>query len=82
MTDTTVVSTLTNNSVSFDIDDLSCYETNNTIWFRLSDIGKMLEVGATTSTMWKDMCDEDEIEFKKNELGGHPIPYVSESALY
>lgn len=82
MTESKEISTVNPSSVKFNLTDLSCYEKNNTFWFRLSDIGKMLEVGTTTSTMWKDMCDEDEVEFKKNELGGHPIPYVSESALY
>lgn len=67
---------------SFENGIVDCFEENNNLWFRLSDIAKVLEVGKNTASTWKDWADEDEIEFKKNELGGYDIPYCSESLLY
>ena len=71
----TVFQQFENKSVDF-------FEKDNSVWFRLSDIAEVLEVGKNTSSMWKTWADKGEIEFKKNELGGHPIPYGSESLLY
>ncbi len=67
---------------SFSLDQLSHIEKNGNVYFRLSDIARILEVGNDTASRWKEWCDEEEIELKKNQLGGHPIPYVSESAFY
>ena len=71
-----------NTEVNFQKGCIDIFEKDNKLFFRLSDIAKILEVGKNTSSMWKDWADEDEIEFKKNELGGHSIPYCSESLLY
>ncbi|WP_407432519.1 Bro-N domain-containing protein [Methanobrevibacter sp.] len=61
---------------------VDCFEENNNLWFRLSDIAKVLEVGRSTASMWKDMADEDELVFKKVEHSKEPAPYGSESLLY
>lgn len=61
---------------------VDCFEKDNNLWFRLSDIAKVLEVDKGTATKWKDWADEDEIELRKTQLGGHDIPYASESLLY
>lgn len=67
---------------SFENGSVDCFEENNNLWFRLSDIAKVLEVGKDTASRWKEWADTDEIELKKNQLGGHAIPYASESLLY
>lgn len=84
MTDTTVVSTLTNNSVSFDISGLRHFEEGDKIWFCLVDIGRMLEMeySAVRKMKSNDWFDSDEINTVKNFHGGADITYVSESALY
>ena len=84
MTDTTVVSTLTNNSVSFDISGLRHFEEGDKIWFCLFDIGRMLEMedSAVRKMKSNDWFDSDEINTVKNFHGGADITYVSESALY
>lgn len=69
-------------ATEFQVSSVDCFEENNTLWFRLSDIAKVLEVGKDTASRWKEWADEDEIELKKNQLGGHDIPYGSESLLY
>ena len=73
---------ISDKGITFTSGCVDCFEKNDTLWFKLSDIAKVLEVGKNTASMWKDFADKDEIEFKKNELGGHPIPYASESLLY
>ena len=84
MTDTTEVSTLTNNSVSFDISGLRHFEEGDKIWFCLVDIGRMLEMeySAVRKMKSNDWFDSDEINTVKNFHGGADITYVSESALY
>lgn len=84
MTDTTVVSTLTNKSVSFDISGLRHFEEGDKIWFCLVDIGRMLELADNATRMMKtrDWFDSDEINTVTNCDGGADITYVSESALY
>ena len=84
MTDKTVVSTLTNNSVSFDISGLRHFEEGDKIWFCLFDIGRMLEMSDSSmrSMKTRDWFDEDEITTVANCNGGADITYVSESALY
>ena len=84
MTDTTAVSTLTNNSVSFDISGLRHFEEGDKIWFCLFDIGRMLEMSDSSmrSMKTRDWFDEDEITTVANCNGGSDITYVSESALY
>ena len=61
---------------------VDCIEKNNNYYFRLSDIAKVLEVGRSTASMWKDLADEDELVFKKVEHSKEPAPYGSESLLY
>lgn len=84
MTDTTAVSTLTNNSVSFDISGLRHFEEGDKIWFCLVDIGRMLELADNATRMMKTngWFDRDEINTVKKIDGGADITYVSESALY
>ena len=38
-------------AVSFNIEDVDCFDENNTLWFRLSDIAKILEVGKNAASM-------------------------------
>lgn len=66
----------------FTLSSVDCFEDNSTLWFRLSDIAKVLEVGRSTASMWKDLADEDELVFKKVEHSKEPAPYGSESLLY
>lgn len=66
----------------FSLASVDCFEENNTLWFRLSDIAKVLEVGRSAASMWKDLADEDELVFKKVEHSKEPAPYGSESLLY
>ena len=84
MTDTTAVSTLTNNSVSFDISGLRHFEEGDKIWFCLVDIGRMLELADNATRMMKTngWFDSDEINTVKKIDGGADITYVAESALY
>ena len=84
MTDTNAVSTLTNNSVSFDISGLRHFEEGDNIWFCLVDIGRMLELADNATRMMKTngWFDSDEINTVKKIDGGSDITYVSESALY
>ena len=84
MTDNNAVSTLTNNSVSFDISGLRHFEEGDKIWFCLVDIGRMLELsdGTTYSMKSRGWFDDDEIITLANCKGGSDITYVSESALY
>lgn len=84
MTDTTAVSTLTNNSVSFDISGLRHFEEGDKIWFCLVDIGRMLEMNDSAVRVMKtrEWFDSDEINTVTNCNGGADIIYVSESALY
>ena len=84
MTDNNAVSTLTNNSVSFDISGLRHFEEGDKIWFCLVDIGRMLELADNASRMMKTngWFDRDEINTVKKIDGGSDITYVSESALY
>lgn len=79
---------------SFENGIVDCFEENNNLWFRLSDIGKVLEVSKSTISEWlhgktssekpnsNSWFDEDELVLRKSQHGGHDIPYVSESALY
>ena len=84
MTDTTVVSTLTNNSVSFDISGLRHFEEGDKIWFCLVDIGRMLEMDDSAVRQMKSRgwFDSDEMTTVTNCHAGSDITYVSESALY
>ena len=84
MTDKTVVSTLTNNSVSFDISGLRHFEEGDKIWFCLVDIGRMLEMNDSAVRVMKtrEWFDSDEINTVTNCNGGADTTYVSESALY
>ena len=66
----------------FENKSVDCFEKDNNVWFRLSDIAKVLEVGRSTASMWKEMADEDELVFKKVEHSKEPAPYGSESLLY
>ena len=72
MTDTTAVSTLTNNSVSFDISGLRHFEEGDKIWFCLVDIGRMLEMenSAVRKMKSNDWFDRDEINTVKNFHAG------------
>ena len=84
MTDNNAVSTLTNNSVSFDISGLRHFEEGDKIWFCLVDIGRMLELSDSSmrSMKTRDWFDDDEITTVANCNAGSDITYVSESALY
>ena len=86
---------VSNNSVlteSFELGCVDCFEKNDALWFRLSDIGEILGVSKGTISEWlhgrpsseksNSWFDKEEVMFKRNEHGGHDIPYVSESALY
>ena len=66
----------------FSLASVDCFEENSTLWFRLSDIAKVLEVGRSAASMWKDLADEDELVFKKVEHSKEPAPYGAESLLY
>lgn len=55
------------------------------IFFKLTDIEKVLELTAGQSARWiKDgWFDDDEItELRNSQLGGHSLKYVAESGLY
>lgn len=69
---------------SFENGMVDCFEENNNLWFRLSDIGKVLEMDSSSVRKMKQngWFDEDEISNVKNIHGGKDILYVSESALY
>ena len=84
MADNNAVSTLTNNSVSFDISGLRHFEEGDKIWFCLVDIGRMLELSDSSmrSMKTRDWFDDDEITTVANCNAGSDITYVSESALY
>jgi len=66
----------------FKLGDVDCFEKNDTIWFKMSDIAKLLELDKSATNKWKGWADDDEIEFTKSKLGGHDVPYASESLLY
>lgn len=61
---------------------IDCFEKDNNMYFRLSDIAAVLGVDKGTASKWKDWADSDEIELRKPQLGGHATPYGSESLLY
>ena len=63
---------------------VDCFEENNNLWFRLSDIGKILELSDAAVRKMKhdNWFDSDEITTVTNSNGGADITYVSESALY
>ena len=84
MTDNNAVSTLTNNSVSFDISGLRHFEEGDKIWFCLVDIGRMLEIDDSAVRQMKSRgwFDSDEMTTVTNCHAGSDITYVSESALY
>ena len=84
MADNNAVSTLTNNSVSFDISGLRHFEEGDKIWFCLVDIGRMLELSDSSmrSMKTRDWFDDDEITTVAHCNAGSDITYVSESALY
>ena len=84
MTDNNAVSTLTNNSVSFDISGLRHFEEGDKIWFCLVDIGRMLEMDDSAVRQMKSRgwFDSDEMTTVTNCHAGSDITYVSESALY
>lgn len=67
---------------SFENGVVDCFEENNNLWFRLSDIAKVLEVDRGTATKWKEWADEDELVLRKVQHSKDPAPYGSESLLY
>lgn len=66
----------------FEKNAIDCFEEGNNLWFKLSDIASLLEVDKATASKWKTWADEDEIKLRKKQLGGHAVPYGSESLLY
>lgn len=85
------------NEISFKLGDVDCFEDRNTIWFKLADIGKILELSDSSVRLMKHdkWFDDDELCVKntntseiisvKNSntsLGRGYVMYVSESALY
>ena len=83
MTDNNAVSTLTNNSVSFDISGLRHFEEGDKIWFCLFDIGRMLEMSDSSmrSMKTRDWFDEDEITTVAN-CNGVLISLMSPNLLF
>lgn len=69
-------------SQCFEKNAIDCFEEGNNLWFKLSDIASLLEVDKATASKWKTWADDDEIKLRKTQLGGHAIPYGSESLLY
>ena len=75
------------NDFNFKLGDVDCFEENNTIWFKLADIGRLLELSDSSVRFMKHekWFDDDEIITVRNSNGnrGNPnVTYVSESALY
>ena len=73
--------------ISFKLGDVDCFEDKNTIWFKLADIAKILDLSDSTTRKMKheNWFDEDEVNTvtKSNGNRGNPnVTYVSESALY
>ena len=73
--------------ISFKLGDVDCFEDKNTIWFKLADIAKILDLSdsATRKMKHENWFDEDEVNTvtKSNGNRGNPnVTYVSESALY
>lgn len=77
-----------NTGVVFNIDDVDVFEENNSIWFCLSDVGKLLELSDSAVRMMKtnNWFDEDEIKLVSKKLTSdtqaRKYTYVAESALY
>lgn len=67
---------------SFEGNSVDCFEEDNTMWFKLSDIAVVLDADKSTASKWKTWADDDEVKLKKTQLGGHKTPYCSESMLY
>ena len=67
---------------SFENGMVDCFEENNTLWFRLSDIAKVLNADRGTATKWKEWADEDELVLRKVQHSKNLAPYGSESLLY
>ena len=69
---------------SFENGSVDCFEENSNLWFRLSDIGEVLELADSSVRKMKHdkWFDDDEINTVANRNGGARITYVSESALY
>lgn len=66
----------------FNLTDVDVFEEDNTLWFCLPDIGKVLEVLNTRD--WNKWFDEDEVKVSKKSTSvtGQSKTYISESALY
>lgn len=80
-----------NNEISFKLGDVDCFEDNDTIWFKLADIGRLLELSDSSVRKMKHdkWFDNDEISIWNPLLrvtgtvgDGVSETYVSESALY
>lgn len=69
--------------ITFQMGNIETFLGNNgTVWFRMSDIAKVLGVDGGTATKWKEWADKDEIDLRNSQTGGKPIPYCSDSMLY
>ena len=69
---------------NFEMFDVETLFENNTPYFKLTDIEKVLGLTKGQSAKWiKDgWFDEDEVKLRISQLGGHPIKYIAESGLY
>lgn len=72
------------NGYIFDGDKVDVIVENDTPYFKLTDIEKILGLSKGASSQWlKDgWFDEDEVKLRNSQLGGHPLKYVAESGLY
>ncbi len=81
----------------FKLGDVDCFENNNTIWFKLADIAKLLDISESATRKMKhdkwfddnEMCIRNSntseiisVTESNTSLGRGYIMYVSESALY
>lgn len=84
------LATMVEAPITFQMGDIETFlGDNGTVWFRMSDIAKVLGVDpSTVQHNWKGWADKDEIQLLKNRLDGRPtpngkpIPYCSDSMLY
>ena len=59
-------------------------EENGNVYFKLTDIERVLELSEGQSAKWlkSGWFDDDEIKLRFSQLGRHPLKYVAESGLY
>lgn len=80
------LSTKENNQFTFDLSDVDIFEDSNTVWFCLSDIGKLLDLSESSVRMMRanKWFDDDEVKVSKKLTSstGQLATYISESALY